>query len=71
MSLRVEINSVTGQTPYDVYICDPYGSNCVYIDRVETLPYSFDIPYSFDNFNEYRLKIIDDNGDTIFKNLTL
>lgn len=70
MSLIVEIQSVTGQTPYDVYLCDPYGNNCIFIDRVSTIPYSFTVPSPYDTFTEYKLKLVDGNNNLIFKVLS-
>lgn len=65
MSLEVTINSVTGTTPYDIYICDPYGNGCFYINRVNSVPYNFIIPKPNDTFDEYMIKILDGNGYTI------
>lgn len=65
MPVNVTINSVTGTTPYDIYVCDPYGNSCFYISTKSSFPFSFDIPQPNDTFNEYMIKLIDGNGYTI------
>ena len=65
MSLLVTINSITGQSPYNIYICQPDGSGCFYIDNTTTLPFDFTIPYPYDNLNQYMIKIIDNNDCVI------
>lgn len=61
MPINVTINAITGQSPYDIYICQPDGTSCFYINTITTLPYSFDIPSPYDLGDEYMLKVIDDN----------
>lgn len=59
MPLTVSITNITGQSPYDVYICQPTGTNCFYMARTSTVPYSFIIPPPYDQSTSYMLKIID------------
>lgn len=61
MAVKVTINSITGQSPYDVYICQTSGAGCFYISTIETTPYVFDIPEPYDSSISYMLKIIDSN----------
>jgi len=65
MSIQVDINAITGQSPYDVYICQSGGTDCFYIDRITTIPYSFIVPSPYDKSYSYMLKIIDGNNSTI------
>jgi len=65
MAVLVTINSVTGHTPYDVYICQSNGSNCFYMTTTSTIPYQFDIPEPYNNATSYMLKLIDANGCVI------
>lgn len=62
MAVEVTINNVTGQTPYNVYICQSSGVGCIYISTVSTIPYSFIIPPPYDGEDEYMLKLIDNNS---------
>jgi hypothetical protein len=41
MAVQVTINSITGQSPYDVYICQNTGSGCFYMATIESTPYIF------------------------------
>ena len=65
MGVQVTINSVTGTSPYDVYICQSDGTGCFYITRTSTIPYVFDIPTPYDNATSYMLKIVDANNCVI------
>lgn len=59
MAIQVTINDISGVTPYDVYICQPNGSGCFYIDTINSTPFVFDIPEPYDMGLAYMLKIID------------
>jgi len=65
MAVLVTINSVTGHTPYDVYICQSNGSNCFYMTTTSTIPYVFDIPAPYNTSPSYMLKVIDSNNCVI------
>ena len=44
MGVQVTINNITGQTPYDIYVCQVDGSGCFYISTISsTFPYVFDM----------------------------
>ena len=59
MITEVTITNITGQTPYDIYICQPDGTGCIYIARISSVPYTFNIPKPYDVYDSYMLKIID------------
>lgn len=61
MPVQVSINSITGTSPYDVYICQSDGTGCFYISTINTLPYTFDIPEPYDTSSSYLLKVVDSN----------
>jgi hypothetical protein len=65
MALRVDITGITGQTPYNIFICQNDGSSCIFIDTITINEYGFDIPYPYDLSNSYMLKIIDGNNAII------
>jgi hypothetical protein len=65
MPINLEINAITGTSPYDIYICDTSLSNCIYISTITTLdltpgPYPFPIPLIYQNTTNLVLKIVDD-----------
>jgi len=59
MAVQVTINDISGQTPYDIYVCQVDGSGCFYISTISTTPYSFIIPSPYDTGLAYMLKVID------------
>ena len=59
MAVQVTINGITGQSPFDVYICQPNGSGCFYINTISSTSYQFDIPEPYDTGLAYMLKVID------------
>jgi hypothetical protein len=65
MAVQVNISSITGTSPYDIYICQPAGTNCFYITTISSTSYVFDIPAPYDTSTSYMLKIIDNNGCVI------
>lgn len=65
MAIQVTIESLTGTSPYDVYICDNALSNCVYIATINSTPYVFDVPSPLDVQTELCVKVIDNNGCVI------
>jgi hypothetical protein len=72
MPIDITINNISGQTPYDVYICDSGSTTCVYVSTIVSgdLPYTFQIPNFFTNQPNFNLRIIDDNNCQINQLLT-
>lgn len=68
MAIQVTISGVTGQSPYDVYICQTGGTGCFYMTTINSAPYVFDIPAPYDISSAYMLKLIDTNGCIISGN---
>jgi uncharacterized protein YfaP (DUF2135 family) len=62
MAIKVTISDITGTTPYDIYICQPDGTSCFYINTINTNSYQFDIPVPYDTDTQYMLKVIDNNN---------
>jgi len=62
MAVQVTINSLTGTSPYDVYICDGLVSNCVYIATINSTPYVFNVPAPLDSESSLCAKVVDENG---------
>jgi hypothetical protein len=65
MALRVTIDSIVGVSPFDIYICQPNGTGCFYIDTITTAPFEFDIPSPYDTSSSYMLKVVDAFNCTI------
>ena len=65
MGVQVTISGITGQSPYDVYICQSNDTGCFYISTITSTPYVFDIPEPYNSSTSYQLKVIDSNNCTI------
>ena len=61
MAVQLTIDSITGQSPYDIYICQTGGTSCFYMTTISSVPYVFDIPAPYNTSSAYMLKIIDNN----------
>jgi hypothetical protein len=61
MPSSITINSITGTSPYNVYLCDTGLTTCIYIDQITNgdLPYTFQPPIALQYTNDYIVKIID------------
>ena len=62
MPIEVTINSLSGASPYDIYLCDDPITICVYIDTITTTPYNFEVPSILSDQDNYTLKMVDNNG---------
>jgi hypothetical protein len=58
MSELVNILAVTANTPVEIYYCDSFSANCVYVATVSTFPYEFIVPEPYSEQN-FLVKIID------------
>jgi hypothetical protein len=61
MSQQVTITSVTANTPVEIFYCDSFSANCVYVSTVSVFPYTFNVPPPY-NENNIVIKIEDTNG---------
>jgi len=64
MPVLVNVNNITGSTPFQVYLCLSGGTPCYFVDKISSseLPYNFYIPNSIENFQYYCVKVIDADG---------
>ena len=67
MITQVTITNITGQTPYDIYICQSGGTGCFYMATINNTPYIFNIPEPYNNYNSYMLKVIDNKNRLFWK----
>lgn len=65
MQLQVTIFDITGKTPFDIYVCEGNGQNCLYINTIETRSYQFIIPSPYNLLDTYVLKVVDANKSII------
>jgi len=62
MAVNVDITGITGDSPFDVYICQTDGTGCFYMTTINTTTYNFDIPEPYDTAQDYLLKLVDSKG---------
>jgi hypothetical protein len=69
MPINVVISGVTGLSPYNVYVCDPSLVSCTWINQITSgqIPYTFELPFIFQSFSDFAVKIIDNNGCSVIK----
>lgn len=67
MAVEVSITSISGQSPFDIYVCQSGGTDCFYITTTSSTSYTFEVPSPYDTATTYTIKIIDDNGCVIEK----
>ena len=64
MPTQITISSISGVSPYDVYLCDNPLTTCIWIDTIisSQLPYVFDVPSIMESQTSFNIKIVDDNN---------
>ena len=65
MATQVTINDITGQTPYNIYVCQSDGTGCFYVTSTSSTPYVFNIPSPYDTSSSYMIKVIDGHNCVI------
>jgi len=73
MPIDITINDISGQTPFDVYVCNTGQTYCVYSATITSgdLPYTFEVPITFLDSIGVHLRIVDDNDCQINELLIL
>jgi hypothetical protein len=67
MPIQTTIYSLSGTSPFDVYICQFNLTGCFYIDTITSgdIPYTFTIPSPYDTAESYCVKVVDNQGCVI------
>ena len=73
MPTNININNISGATPFNVYLCDEFNITCVYIDTVpsSSLPYVFQVPSIMEGQISFNIKVVDNNGCISVSNIIL
>jgi len=73
MPTNIHINNITGATPFNIYLCFPSNTSCIYIDTIpsSSLPYDFIVPSILEGELSYSLKVIDNNGCVFYQNVVI
>jgi hypothetical protein len=62
MPNQLQINSISGTSPFDIYVCDATITYCFFVATIVGAPYTFDIPFPLDTTTPIILKIVDGAG---------
>ena len=73
MPTDIQITSLSGASPFDVYTCDTGYTTCVYVTTIpsSSIPYTFQLPFVQEGMNPVGLKVVDNNGCIIAEVLTI
>jgi hypothetical protein len=73
MPTNININNISGATPFNVYLCDEFNVTCIYIDTVpsSSLPYNFQVPSIMEGQVSFNLKVVDNNSCTSISNIII
>ena len=73
MPIDITVTDISGQTPFDLWVCDTGATYCVYAATINSvdLPYTFEVPVPFSSSIGVNLKIIDQNNCIINQILLL
>jgi hypothetical protein len=68
MACQIQINSISGTSPFDVYFCDLGFYQCEFIETLTSpsFPVLISLPYSFVGTTNILVRIIDGNGCEYF-----
>ena len=58
----VQINSLSGTSPFDLYVCDQTISYCFFVASISGSPYTFNVPPPLDSTTPIILKVVDSNN---------
>jgi len=61
MPINVQIQSVTGNTPVEIYVCNSGGMGCTFVANVAGFPYQFEVDDTY-ALGDFIIKIIDSAG---------
>lgn len=66
MAASVTITSITGTSPYQVYVCNVLGADCNFVGSATTMPYSVTLPTMYNSAPAVMIKVIDSNNCETF-----
>ena len=64
MPTTITVSSITGSTPFDIYLCMTGGTPCYFISRITSgdLPYRFSVPTPIQDLPGYDIRVTDAVG---------
>ncbi len=73
MPTNITLSSVSGSSPFDIYVCDTGFTACIYVDTVNfgDIPYTFLIPQIYSTLSNIVVKVVDNNECIINQTLSV
>ena len=73
MPTNININNITGATPFNIYLCYSSNTSCIYINTISSssLPYNFQVPSVMEGELSYKLKVIDNSGCVFYQDVPI
>lgn len=62
MAVNIDINGITGTSPFNIFLCDINETPCYYITQVSSFPFSFQVPPPINTYTSFILKVVDVNN---------
>lgn len=64
MPTDITISNLTGQNPFNVYICDTGSTVCYFVNTITTgdIPYVFEVPIPLGSLTSFKINVVDNNG---------
>jgi len=56
---EIYIDSITGVSPFNIYVCQPDGNECFFIETTNDTDFRFSVPPPYNLQDSYMIKIID------------
>jgi hypothetical protein len=69
MPTNITISGLTGQSPFDIYICDSGSVVCYFVNTITNgdIPYVFEVPFVFNSLTSFNVRAIDNKDCLINK----
>jgi hypothetical protein len=73
MPTNININNITGATPFNIYLCNSSNTSCIYINTIpsSSLPYNFQVPSVMEGELSYKLKVIDNSSCVFYQDVPI
>lgn len=73
MAKQITINTLTGTSPFNIYLCTNTYTQCTWISNINNtaIPYSFLVPANYLNLPSVGVKVIDKENCEIKQTINL
>lgn len=73
MPTNITLSSISGSSPFNIYVCDTGYTSCIYVDTITTLgvPYVINVPVLLTSLPTVVIRVVDSNDCIINQNVTL